>query len=899
MSAVGRMRAWLRVVVRREQMERQMREEMSAHLEQAAERFMSRGMSRHDAVISAQREFGPVGLLQEHARDARGGQWIDNLRRDVKYAFRYYARTPLTTVTIILTLTLGIGFSSAVFSVLNGILTRPAPGVPNDPALVKIRGSMDVRPYDRSLSYPELVAYASLTTKFESVVGWGTSGVVIGTGDAALGVASARGFFVTPNYFATLGVRLAAGRSFDQTRFEQRSPPELTAIVSFGLAMERFGSPQAAVGKQIVVNEVPITVIGVAPQRFNGPVVSGEARNLWMPLSSWQAVAKVRDEIFTDPNGMAFEAFARLQPGVSPEGATSAVKLVAARADAESRALVKRASTFSADVTRLRGLIPNSYEQDLGPIGLMATLVAMLILLVCTTTVSSLLVGSAVARRYEIGVRLALGASRARVIRQLLAEIGVLTLIGAALGLWAFAALSRIIEVAQDGFDVSPNWQTIVFTVAYAIVAATLCGLSPALHATRAGLSEVLKDSAASVTRKSRLQRSLVIGQIAIAQPLMVLLAAVTTNVFNQIPSAQSGTIRDRLLVAELDTYAGYNLEMPDQIPGLVRALEQLPGVVSVQAIGTGLGWMSFDYPKETPVQRGEPSRLAARAVAYNVPAGYFRMVEAPIVRGREFVSSDTIASSTVPLILSQSLATALFRSTDPIGQRLKRIVPEDAAVVDTRPREFEVVGLVRMAHDSNSLEYPSDLPPVFVPYKREREGRVVIRTAGSAEPLIPSVMAVLRREAPTIPVRKLQTLAEGDRVRRDSRLGAFGAVSACGTLVLVLASIGLYAMVSVAVGQRRREIGVRVALGARGSQVVAMFFMNGLKVAVVGLLIGLPLSIAGLTVLASQSDMSGINIPGVAVTVAVAVTAVAAFASWFPSRRAAGVNPIVALRSE
>jgi predicted permease len=616
-------------------------------------------------------------------------------------------------------------------------------------------------------------------------------------------------------------------------------------------------------------------------------------------MSAWQSVAKVQDEIFTDPNAMAFEAFARLQPGVSPDEATSAVRLVAARADAESRARVKRASTYSADVTRLRGIIPNSYEQDVGPIGFMATLVAVLILLVCTTTVSSLLVGSAVARRYEIGVRLALGASRGRVIRQLLAEISVLAFIGAALGLWAFGTLSRLIEVAQDGFDVAPNWETIVFTVAYTIIAATLCGLSPALHATRTGLADVLKDSAASVTRKSRLQRSLVIGQIAIAQPLMVLLAATTTNVFNQIPTAPRGTLRERVLIAELDTYAGYNLKMPDQIPGVVRALGQLPGVVSVQAVGTGLGWMSFDYPTETTVRSGEPSRPAARAVAYNVPAGYFRMIEAPIVRGREFVSSDTIASSAVPLILSESLATALFKSSDPIGRRLRRLVPDDVASVDARPGDFEVVGIVRMVRDSNSLNYPDDLPPVFVPYRREREGRIMIRTTAAAEPLIPSVMAVLRKEAPTIPVRKLQTLAEGDRVRRDSRLGAFGAVSAAGMLVLVLASVGLYAMVSVAVGQRRREIGVRVALGARAGQVVTMFFMNGLKVAFVGLLIGLPLGIAGLVLLASQADIAAINIPGVSVTVAIVVTGVAALASWFPSRRVARVNPIVALRSD
>jgi len=189
----------------------------------------------------------------------------------MKYALRYFARTPLTTITIVLVLALGIGFSSAVFSVLNGILTRPAPGVPDDPALVKIRGLTDVRPYARRLLYPELSAYASLTSKFASVVGWATSGVVVGSGDPGAAVLSARGYFVTPNYFRTLGLRLAAGRDFDQSRFDDRFPPELTAILSYSFAEDRFGAAPAAVGKQIKVNDVVVTIIGVAPQRFNGP----------------------------------------------------------------------------------------------------------------------------------------------------------------------------------------------------------------------------------------------------------------------------------------------------------------------------------------------------------------------------------------------------------------------------------------------------------------------------------------------------------------------------------------------------------------------------------------------------------------------------------------------------
>ncbi|HSA56973.1 MAG TPA: ABC transporter permease [Gemmatimonadaceae bacterium] len=907
MSAFGRGRAWLRAVLQRRRLEREMQEEMAAHIAQATDRFMARGMKRDDALRAARREFGSLGVIQEDARDARGGQWIDGIRRDLKYALRYFVRTPLTTVTIVLTLALGIGFSSAGFSIIHGILRRPAPGVPDDPALVKIRGISSERPFARRLSYPELAAYAALTDKFSSVVGWVMSGVVVNTGGPDVGAMSARAYFVTPNYFPTLGVRLAAGRGFDQSRFDQRAPPELSAIISDAIAVERFGGARGALGKRLEVNDVTVTIVGVVHPRFRGPVHSGETRNLWLPLSTWQMIENVKPEAFTDPNAAAFEGLARLRSGVTLEDALPAVRLVAARADGEARARAPRRATARADIVPLRGVIPvtGRYDNDLPTALAAGTTITLLILLVCTTTVSSLLLGAAVARRYEIGVRLALGASRRRVIRQLLTEIGLLALAGGALALWAFNAISRFTEVAQDGFDVSPSWAAVVFTVAYAVLTAVLCGLSPALHATRTGVSDVLKDSATSTTSRSRLQQTFVVAQIAIAQPLMVALAAVIVSVVDDIPSIDDLALRDQVLVAEFAT--GLKPGEPDRMPRLMERFAGVPGVIAVLPKGYGEGSATLEQPSAAGSTGERELRAPFRVDVVNVPPGYFRAFDIPIVRGRDFVASDTTAGVT-PVIITDSLAAELFRGADPIGRRLRRVgavrreVSAEGGMIlfdGQQATEVEVVGVARVDRDRNTLDYPGELPPMFVPFRRTWEGRLLVRTNGPAEAFIPAFLAIARDEARLVPVYRMRTLGEGDRLRRSSRLQATAFAAGCGAIALILASVGLYAMVSVAVGHRRREIGIRIALGAGRRRVVRMFFAGGLRTSLFGLVLGLPLSAAALGIVRRETNLVGIEIIGLAVLVALAVVAVASLASWLPARRAAVVDPMVALRAE
>jgi len=274
----------------------------------------------------------------------------------------------------------------------------------------------------------------------------------------------------------------------------------------------------------------------------------------------------------------------------------------------------------------------------------------------------------------------------------------------------------------------------------------------------------------------------------------------------------------------------------------------------------------------------------------------YFQTVGAPIIRGREFVAADT-ALAVTPVIINEVLATSLFGAVDPIGRRLYS-TPNTRATKKERPTELEVVGVVRMEADNNSLGYPSDFPPMYVPFRRQREGRLLIRTTGPAQSLIPAMMALVRHEARMVPVVRVGTLAHGDRERRASRLEAAGTVAGAGVVALLLAAIGLYAMVGLAVGQRTREIGVRVALGARTRQIVTMFFGGGVRVALIGLALGLPLSAAGLSFLVDRGWFE-INVPVVVGLVALAVISVASLASWIPAQRAARVDPMNVLRPE
>ena len=596
MSAIGRARAWLRAVIRRRTMEREMHEEMAAHLAQATDRFRARGMTTHEAMLAARREFGVVSVIQESAREARGGQWIASAIGDLRHAVRHFARAPLMAATIVLTLTLGIGISSAAFGILSGIFTRPAPGVPDDKSLVTIRGIAveDGRPSARAFSWPELVEYAQ-RPEFADVAGWWGSVVVADLGGQDAGAAHVQ--FVTPNFFRTLGLPVRPGHGFAQSRFDEHAVPEFTAIIGHQFAIVQFGLADSALGKTIKVNGVSVEIVGVAPPRFLSVFGEGEIRTLWMPVSAWPVIERI-DGAFTNWSEGTFFTVARLRDGVSIKQAIPVVELVAVAGGICAAPSSPSSPSFTADIVRLRGDVQykssRARSQDFQAIALITGLV-LLILLVCTTTVSSLLVGSGLTRRHEIAVRLAMGASRPRIVRQLLTETALLTMIAGAAGLAVYALVYRALRDGLVDADVGPTWTTALVTALVAIGTSMLCGLSPALHATRDGVSGVLKDSARTATVKSRLQRTFVVAQIALTQPLLVMLAMMIVAVLRQgdFANRQSG---EHIVRASFETWSAVARD-DNRLPAIIERVSSLPGVVAVIPQTSGTRALKLDAP--------------------------------------------------------------------------------------------------------------------------------------------------------------------------------------------------------------------------------------------------------------------------------------------------------------
>ncbi len=871
-----------------------MQQEMADHLSQATDRFRARGMNTGEAMLAARREFGVVSVIQEHARDARGGQWMASVIGDLRHAVRHFARAPLMALTIVLTLTLGIGIASAAFGTVSGIFTRPAPGVPDDESLVTIRG-IQVKagqPAGRSLSYPELIEYAQ-RREFTDVAGWWESVVVASIGGQEVGTAYVR--YVTPNFFRTLGLRVSPGHGFGQSRVDDHAEPELTAIIGHQFALVQFGMADSAVGKTIKLNGVNVEIVGVAPPRFLSVFGEGEISTLFLPVSAAPVVDRV-DGLFTNKSEGMFWAVARLRDGFSLKEALPAVELVASRAHDELERLndADAATTYTADVVMLRGDVQvksaRSRAEDFQAIALIVGLV-LLILLVCTTTVSSLLVGSGLTRRHEIAVRLAMGASRPRIVRQLLTESALLTMIAAAAGLAVYALVYQALRDGLVDADVGPNWTTGLVTALVGVGTSMLCGLSPALHATRGGVSAVLKDSAKTATVKSRLQRTFVVAQIALTQPLLVMLAMMIAAVVRQGDFANR-RLAEHIVRANFDTWSAV-ARNDNRLPAIIERVSALPGVIAVIPQVSGVRSLKVDAP---PLPDNPLRRYVVRTQP--VAPGYFKGMDQRIVMGREFIERDSTASVS-PIIIGSDFAARVFGTENPIGKHLVALNWSG----NRHMGDAEIVGVVS-ADDAGTSEIGTSIRiftpmggPLGVPMGPDG---ILIRTAGPAAPLLATFREIANAEAPMLPIRSMKTLAQMDREKRSEILQATGASALGGLITLLLASIGLYAVVALAVNQRQKEIGVRVSLGARPGQVVQMFFRSGLRVSLIGLGIGLPLSVLALKALRSQLNLMGIprvNMPLIASAVALAVIVVASLASWIPARRAAGADPLLVLR--
>jgi putative ABC transport system permease protein len=883
----------VRAIVGGRALDRDMRAEMQEHLERSTERLVERGMSLADARAAAKREFGNVGVLQEQARDIRGARWMHDIPADVRFALRYFARHKATTAIIVAVLALATGANTLIFSMFQAQFLRPAPAMPSIAAHVRIwgreRATQTSRWVPRNFSNTELNAFAARRDIFRDVAAWTQDEVVLGGGDGT-SPRTIQAQFVTPNFFRVLGVMLSGGQGLSDAIGDT---PEMTAVMAYAMAEQLYGDATAAVGRRIVVNQLPLRVVGVAPPRFQGALRGMNEPALWIPVGTRALIARVSPRWLTDEPALSLVG--RLASKASREQATALARQVAAATLPDSAARVGMSRT--ADVIGLNAPPPgeDSNEMIFAVTAILA--IGILILLVGCMNVSSLMVAAAVGRRHEIAVRISLGASRARLVRQLVTESTLLAVTGSAIGLTAaWWLLTYMMKTEIDAVDLAPDAGTFAFVFVMALATGILFGLAPALHAIRGGAAAALRDSGAGAGRRSRLQRGFVVAQITLSQPLLVLLGTMLSLVITEYQPLSPEMSRRVVALEFRPIKTGAASQRAEAVDSLVPRIAERSEVLNATPDATGFGIRGI-------VAGGREDSLVKTVTMEGAAPGWFGVVDVPIILGRDVSFADTVETSSVPVVIGSDLARQLWGDTGAVGRTLASpSLPgwkQDSI-------SMTVVGVYDATRRIPGMSWNGGIAvgdkPVRVYTargKQWRHDRILVRTRGLAESFVPELRRFVRARAPSLPVTSMLTLAQADDRQYAEALKNVGMISAGATLALLLASLGLYGVVSLAVRQRTREIGIRIAVGAEPMQVARMFLGSGVRAGLTALALGLPLSVAALRIGLAKGLVIApqVNPYLIGLAIALVLLAVAAAATWIPARRAALVEPANTLR--
>jgi len=884
-------------------------DEVGAHLQLLTAEHVRRGLSQAEARAAARRDFGGIEQVKEVHRYQRGLPWIDDIYRDVRYALRMLAKTPGFTAVTVLTLALGIGANTAVFSVANSLLLRALPVAEPD-RLVVVSSARTIN--GGFTAGWEYAIWDQIQQRAEAFDGaFAASGfrhrLDLAQGGHKQPVDSV---FVSGDFFSTLGVPALLGRPFSGADDVRGGGPDgPLAVISYGFWQRQLGGAADVVGRTLVVDRIPVTVVGVTPPEFFGAEV-GRSFDVALPLSVAPTIFS--DEAWLDSGPTFLTIMLRLKPGQSLESATATLRafqpqiLVAAfgpdvQSDSRMKAyqndpFVLLPAAAGVSMLRLR------YEQPL------VTILAIvgLVLVVACANIAHLMLARAATRKHELSVRLALGSSRGRLMRQLFVESLVLSGGGALAGLvfavWGSRALVANLSMFGDpvSLDLPLDWRVLAFTAAMTVLTAVLFGTAPALRATRMTPIEVLKAEGAGVRLGGRAPRGLLVGQVALAMVLLVT-AGLFVQTFQRLASVALGFDSDRLLVVKVDATRAA-IDPADRIgfyDRLVDAVAVVPGVA--RAAGSVTTPIDFGpvmvTPVEVPGSRSvpEPQRTL---VTYFVTPGWFGTYGTTIRTGRDISDVDT-ASSLPVVVVNEAFARRFFPAESPIG---KAVVATWAPPGRT-PRSRTIVGVV---DNAVAMSLRDEAPAtMYVPLTQHYWGRplteIQISVRSSAESsaaLAPSVAAALstadRDLAFSFRPLADQVNASLAQERLVAMLSGF-----FGLLALLITAVGLYGVTSYMVSQRRSEIGIRMALGAPRAAVIGLVLRTFMSALVGGVIIGL----AGAATITQVFEgllfgVTGLD-PTTFTVAALLLAGVATIAVFLPMRRATKIEPLTALRYE
>ena len=877
----------VRALLRSGAVDRDLDDEMQGHLQYLIDEYVAQGLSRGDAHDRALREFGGVVRLKEECRDARGVTWLTDVVRDVRYSLRMIGRAPAFTLIAVLTIALGVGANTAIFSLVNTVLLRLLPVArPHELFFIQSAGS-DGR--GGTPPYPYFERLRAETSSFDGIVAFATDELRIeidGTPEQVFGQ------IASGDYFDVLGLRPAAGRLLTPDD-EKLDPP--VAVIGYGYWQRRFGSDPGAIGRSLTFSDRTFIIVGVTHREFWG-LQPGRQIDVTLPITqAGRMLANTKTWSW-------FNAVARLRPGIPVEQATAQADTIfqlfmdtGVQSEEMRRKRFNRIELSSA----ARGLdrLRTRFSKPLYAL----TVVAALVLLIACVNLGNLLAVRGTARSREFAIRLATGAGSGRLVRQLLTETGLLFLIGGLAGL----VLASLMIQGLTGFfaigrnpivlDVQYDWTVAGFASAIALAAALLTGIGPARRASRIDPNAALKEGDTRVAGSRRMAvaaRVLVSSQVALSLVLVVG-ATIFLKTMMNLRAVDLGFTGDSVLTMSLDPMMGADTTAitPEQFWS--RVLERIGALPGVRAASLSVltPLSGRDTGKGVTIAGFHPRSEMDRFVHLNhVSEDYFRTFGIALAEGRAFTAQDTRGAAKV-VVVNETAAKAYFPGRSPIGET---IVFGDA---DT----YQVVGVVR---DYKHMNVRQEVPRfAFVPLQQRIDPISRITLAASSDQPAAALRQAIAREVRAVHPNTLVSDVIGVEEQIDATLLSERLLSTLASgfavLALSLAAIGLYGVLSYSVARRRNEFGVRLALGARPSRIASGIFREVTLQVAIGVAVGIPVAL--LIARMAESMLFGVSAadPTHYLLSAGVLLSVAAVAAWVPASRAARIDPMLALRAE
>ncbi len=914
---VSDIRHRLRALVARASVERELHDELNFHIERQAEKYERQGMSHDTALRRARLDFGGIEQIKEVSRDVRGTARLESIVRDLRYAIRSLANRPVFALTVIATLALGIGANTAIFTLVDALLLRPLP-VAHSEQLVIASDPTEVN--NNSVGAP-LTAFVSFllyrdvrarNTVFSDMYANGWSGPIdvdIGASADAPSTTAEQPHvrFVTGTFFSVLGVSAYAGRTFAADE-DQRPGQDPVAVLTYDYWQRRFSGSRAAIGSVMRVNDVPVTIVGVTPRGFHGDIV-GQPLDFWLPMMM-DPVIQPRMNLLDDRAWSWLMMMGRLKPGVTLEQARQEISAIEANAIREHLSggeLTQFEQGLSANpiqvVSGARGFSQRRAEYGKALWVLMAA-VGLVILVVCAN-VSSLLLARAVARNREMTVRMTLGAGRGRLMQQMIVECLLLAVVSSGLGLfaamWGNRVLLRTLSASNTGspiaIDTTPDARVLAFTAATTLASLLLFGLLPAFRATQVDLATSLRSRGRNLMGAARVGRgripfgrALVVAQLALSM-LLLIGGGLLVHSMQQLLHSDIGVDRDHIVAVRVRTsrspYEGPRLTKFRR--DLAEHVSRVAGVDAAAFADHGL-FSGGTSNYRVDVSGFVPQADSERQVSLDrVGPDFFHAIGARLIRGRDIEPRDLLTGPPA-VVINETMAKRYFGARDPIG-----------GTVTLDPVQYTIVGVVRDFQSRDVRGKPHR--EMYIVYDNPQTGesgqaKLAVHVRGDPSLFVGPIRRAIEEVDRTLPisVTPVKDLVRGT-VSEDMLLVQVTTLFCIVTLVL--AALGLYGVTAYATSQRTSEFGLRAALGAEPGDVTKLVVGEAVRVAALGILIGIPAGLAATRLIRAQLfGVQPLDLPSLSIAIVVLV-ATAIVASYLPARRAARVGPLEALRLE